>query len=129
MLAFATVDSKPNELLVSAIIRAKMCELVAKRLGRQHPGSYFTAGLFSMLDALLDRPLDQVLSQMPLSAELELALLTGSGDIGQLLFAVIAYDDGRFEEIPAMGLAPTDMWEVYLEALEWADVARHSMMG
>lgn len=129
MLAFATVDSKPNELLVSAIIRAKMCELVAKRLGRQHPGSYFTAGLFSMLDALLDRPLDQVLSQMPLSADLELALLTGSGDIGQLLFAVIAYDDGRFEEIPAMGLAPSDMWEVYLEALEWADVARHSMMG
>jgi len=129
MLAFSAVDNKPSELMVTAIIRAKMCELVAKRLQRQHPGSYFTAGLLSMLDALLDRPLEQIFSQMPLSAELELALLTGSGDIGCVLLSVKAYEGGRFDDIPTMGLEATDMWEVYMEALEWADVARHSMLG
>ncbi|AUM12768.1 EAL and HDOD domain-containing protein [Ketobacter alkanivorans] len=129
MLAFSAVDNKASELMVTAIIRAKMCELVAKRLQRQHPGSYFTAGLLSMLDALLDRPLEQIFSQMPLSAELELALLTGSGDIGCVLLSVKAYEDGRFDDIPTMGLEATDMWEVYMEALEWADVARHSMLG
>ena len=129
MLALATVDSKPHELLVSAIVRAKMCELVATRLKRQHPSRYFTAGLFSMLDALLDRPLDEVLSQMPLAADLELALLTGSGDVGEVLYSVKAYDEGRFDEVPSLGLESTDMWEVYLQALEWSDVARHSMLS
>lgn len=129
MLAFFVVDSKPDELLVSAIIRAKMCELVASRLQRPQPGNYFTAGLLSMLDALLDRPLEQVLSQMPLSVDLELALLEGSGDLGGILYTVKAYDNGCFEEMPAIGLASADMRAVYLEALEWSDRARHSMLS
>jgi len=77
----------------------------------------------------LDRPLDEVLSQMPLAADLELALLTGSGDVGEVLYSVKAYDEGRFDEVPSLGLESTDMWEVYLQALEWSDVARHSMLS
>lgn len=125
MLALSTVDHKPYELLVTAIVRAKMCEMVAIRLQRQQPGSYFTAGLFSMLDALLDRPLDDVLSQMPLSAQLELALLTGGGDIGEVLSSVKAYDDGRFGEVKSLGLEPNEMWDVYVAALAWSDLARN----
>ena len=82
-----------------------------------------------MLDALLDRPLEQVLSQMPLSADLELALLEGGGDLGGVLYTVKAYDNGRFEEMPAIGLESADMRAVYLEALEWSDMARHSMLS
>lgn len=129
MLVFSNVDSKPNELLVTAMVRAKMCELVAKRLRRANPGSYFTAGLLSLLDALLDRTLADLVSQMPLSAELELALLTGGGDIGEVLRAVAAYDDGRFDAVQMAEVDASIMWDVYLESLAWADVARHSMLG
>src|SRR5690554_7061498 len=38
---------------------------------------YFTAGLFSVLDALLDAPMVEVLERLPLSDELEQALLEG----------------------------------------------------
>lgn len=129
MLALSNVDNKPHELLVTAIVRAKMCELVAKRLKRQNPGSYFTAGLLSMLDALLDRPLEDIVSQMPLSAELELALVTGGGDIGQVLQSVAAYDDGRFDDIRLGDVDASILWELYLQALEWADVAQHAMVA
>jgi EAL and modified HD-GYP domain-containing signal transduction protein len=127
MLAFSAIDNKPNELLVTATVRAKMCELVAGHLGRQFAGTYFTAGLLSMLDALLDKPLEQIVSQMPLSAELELALMTGDGDIGQVLAAVIAYERGLFEESMIKGLQPGDLWEIYLKSLEWTEIAKHSM--
>ena len=83
----------------------------------------------SLLDALLDRPLEQILRQMPLSAELELALLTGSGDIGELLRCVSAYEVGELDALKSVGVDLGVMWELYLEALKWADVARHSMIG
>lgn len=129
MLVFSNVDNKPHELLVTAIVRGKMCELVAKRLQRQQPGSYFTAGLFSLLDALLDRPLEQIVQQMPLSAELELALATGGGDIGQVLRAVSAYEQGCFDDVALDSLTADVMWDIYLETLAWADVAQHAMVA
>ncbi|MEZ5506878.1 MAG: HDOD domain-containing protein [Gammaproteobacteria bacterium] len=119
MLVLSSVDNKPNELLVTAMVRAKMCELVAKRLHRPNPGSYFTAGLLSLLDALPDRSLADLVSQMPLSAELELALLTGGGDIDQVLQMVAAYDDGRFDAVQMADVDASIMWEVYLESLAW----------
>jgi EAL and modified HD-GYP domain-containing signal transduction protein len=129
MLALSNVDNKPHELLVTAIVRAKMCELVAVKLRRLNPGSYFTAGLFSLLGALLDRPLEEIVAQMPLSAELELALVTGGGDIGQILRAVEAYEAGRFEESQLPGLLASQFWDVYLEALEWSAIASHAMLA
>jgi c-di-GMP-related signal transduction protein len=66
---------------------------------------------------------------MPLSAELELALLTGSGDIGQLLGCVSAYEVGQLDALKSVGGDLSVMWELYLEALKWADLARHSMIS
>ena len=129
MLALSSVDNKPHELLVTAVVRGKMCELVAERLGRKFSGGYFTAGLLSILDALLDKPLEEIVEKMPLSAEIELALLNGSGDIGEVLNGVIAYECGFFEGSMLPGMTPDDLWDIYIRTLEWADVATHSMVS
>lgn len=128
MLALSSVDNKPNELLVTAIVRAKMCELLAEKLERKFAGGYFTAGLLSILDALLDKPLNEIVERMPLSAEIELALLTGGGDVGQVLNCVVSYEAGKFEESQISGLTTEDLWDVYMASLEWANVASHSML-
>ncbi len=129
MLALSAVDNKPHELLVTAIVRAKMCELVAQQLNRTFSGGYFTAGLLSLLDALLDKPLPDIVGKMPLSAEIELALLTGEGDVGQVLNAVISYERGQFEASMLPGMTPNDLWDVYIRTLEWANIAAHSMLS
>ncbi|MCG8672679.1 MAG: HDOD domain-containing protein [Pseudomonadales bacterium] len=128
MLALSSVDNKPNELLVTAIVRAKMCELLAEKLERKFSGGYFTAGLLSLLDALLDKPLAEIVERMPLSAEIELALLTGGGDVGQVLSWVISYEAGKFEESNIPGLEAEDLWDIYMRSLEWANIATHSML-
>ena len=128
MLVCCMVSGKPHELLVTAMIRAKMCEIVAGHLGRRFGGGYFIVGLLSLLDALLNRPLEAIVSEMPLSAELEIALLTGDGDFGQVLKAVEAYELGQFEFLEPLGLDADLYWRAYLKALEWADLATHSMI-
>ncbi|PCJ47288.1 MAG: EAL domain-containing protein [Moraxellaceae bacterium] len=128
MLALTAMDNKPNELMVTAIVRAKMCELVAEKLNRQFVGGYFTAGLLSLLGALLDKPLDEIVQQMPLSEDLETALLSRQGDMGAVLALVEAYETGDFEHAIMDGLCAEDLWDIYLEALHWADVAQHSMV-
>ncbi len=127
MLALSGVDNKPAELLLTGILRAKMCELAAKALKKRDPGSYFAAGLLSVLDALLDQPLTELVKQMPLSPDLEAALLEGGGELGQVLCAVVAYDDGRFDKVTPMGLEADQMWEMYLESLQWAEQISQSM--
>lgn len=129
MLALSSLDNKPHELLVTAIVRGKMCEMVAEHLGRRFAGGYFTVGLLSLLDALLDKPLKEIVDKMPLSAEIELALLTGDGDLGQILKGVTAYERGTFESGMLPSMTSDDLWDIYIRTLEWANVAAHSMVG
>lgn len=132
MLAFSNIDNKPHELMVTALVRAKMCELLAQALNRQHPGSYFTCGLLSMLDALLDKPLEDLVAQMPLSPELELALLNQSGDLGEVLKLVALYDGGEVDKlikITLCGINLDTLREAYFQSLEWANITQLAMVG
>ncbi|MBI4714628.1 MAG: HDOD domain-containing protein, partial [Nitrospirae bacterium] len=59
LVALASMgDDKPSELIVGAIVRARFCEAMAHRAGMaDRSQELFLMGMFSMLDALLDRPL------------------------------------------------------------------------
>jgi c-di-GMP-related signal transduction protein len=68
-------EDKPGELVACSLVRAKFCELMGKlvQAGLQEPA--FLMGLFSMLDALLDRPLDEALAEVRLARGITAALL------------------------------------------------------
>ena len=48
LMTLAGIDDQPSELIRTAMMRAKMCELIAQALGRPDPDAYFTVGLFSV---------------------------------------------------------------------------------
>jgi c-di-GMP phosphodiesterase len=87
-----------------------MCE----KLGGDAADAHFTVGLFSVADALLDAPMDDVLETLPFSDEIRDALLTREGPKGELLSTVMAYEQGEF---PAAG---GELAGAYGEALDWA---------
>src|SRR5262249_36945518 len=70
-------DDKPLELARQVLIRARMCELLAKS-ATVPADEMFTAGLLSLLDAILDRPLPEILEQLPISPLVREALQGGS---------------------------------------------------
>jgi c-di-GMP-related signal transduction protein len=72
-----TAADKPSELIRHSLVRARFCESVARlaKTGLEQPA--FLTGLFSLLDALIDRPLDETLSNMGLAPEIA-AVLNGN---------------------------------------------------
>ena len=119
LLSLAAVDNKPNELRVVAMTRARMCELLSKYY-KGSAETCFAAGLFSALDALLDKPLDAVLSQLPLSPEFNEALLNQSGPIGKALRDVLNYEKGDWLALGASPLPIELIALSYLDAIHWA---------
>jgi len=119
ILVMAQIDDKPYELLLTSLIRARMCEILGKDAGQ--PGSSaFTTGLFSTLDALTDQPLENVLSSLPLADEINQALLKHEGTLGQLLGLVLAYESGDWDTVEATLIEGATPRKAYLEAVEWA---------
>ncbi|MEQ8516896.1 MAG: HDOD domain-containing protein [Chromatocurvus sp.] len=74
LYVLASGETHPEEKLTLALQRAKVCELIAERGGRGHPDACFTLGLFSMLDALMDAPLPELLREMNLTEEMRATL-------------------------------------------------------
>ena len=114
VVALAAAADAPDELVELALQRARMCEVLGGSLDLDGADAHFTVGLFSVADALLDAPMEDVLETLPFSDEIRTALLRREGPKGELLNAVVAYERGEF---------PTDdgsLQGAYGEAVEWA---------
>lgn len=124
MLLLTGIDDKPNELMVTAMVRAQMSDRLARGLGYDDPHTHFTIGLFSTLDALMDLPMKDVLALLPLADEINQALLEQAGPAGAILRTVLAYERADWDEVDRLGLEPAIVRQAYLESIQWAENAR-----
>jgi EAL and modified HD-GYP domain-containing signal transduction protein len=122
---FASIDDKPSELTVTALIRGRFSELAGQPLNAIQ-GELFTLGMFSVIDALMDSPIEEVLSSIPFPREMREALVAHAGDKGLLLDCVQALEAGDFDR--AQSLLP-DAGALYVEALVWATEAANPLFG
>jgi len=121
MMALSGIDDKPMELFSTSLTRAKFCELAGEKVGNFPKETYFTVGLFSSLDAIMDAELSELLDSMSLSKEIQQALLSCEGCLGKTLSAVRCLENGETEfEIPN-NLTATEMSSLYLQAMKFAD--------
>jgi c-di-GMP phosphodiesterase len=122
LFLLAETDDKPRELILIAMFRARMCQLLAQAVGRQKPEEYFMIGLFSVLDALYDMPMDDLLTHLPLSDEAQLALLDHKGDLGKCLNCVLAYERTDWDNVQYQNLNSAGIRALYFESVQWAQV-------
>lgn len=115
-------ESKPDELLRTSCIRARFLELVAGEMKRD-TGEAFMLGLFSMVDAILDCPMESLMLQLPVSNDMFLALVHQAGPLYPLLQLIKTYEAGQWVELDAairdLGLISSNMIEYYLDAVRW----------
>jgi EAL and modified HD-GYP domain-containing signal transduction protein len=123
LMALADSQDKPRELVVTGLVRARMCELLAGVYQHRDLEGAFTTGLFSVVDALTDRSLVELLSTLPLSREIIEALLNYEGAKGRILRAAVAYERGNFGELGDLPPSRTPLSELYSQAVEWATEA------
>ena len=59
-----------REVMLSSLFRAKVCEKLARYNFKENYSEYFLVGLFSLIDSILERPLNSILQQMPFSSNI-----------------------------------------------------------
>jgi c-di-GMP phosphodiesterase len=82
-------------LVASAVLRGRLCEAIARDLQLADPDTAFTAGVLSVVDALLDQKLFDVLRTLPVTEELRWALLGRSGPVGAVLDMAVRIEENR----------------------------------
>ncbi len=125
LLRSMTPESKPSELPFLSVHRGRFLEI----LGQDHPDfssrreALFLLGLFSLLDAIFDTSMDQVLENLPLDAEIERALLREESRYLPWLELAIAFEEASWDQVDdlvdRLGLSPPDVAMAYSQALAW----------
>ncbi|MGD0455481.1 MAG: EAL domain-containing protein [Solirubrobacteraceae bacterium] len=123
MVALASARDVPDVLLVTALVRAHMCQLLSGAGEGSAGDSYFTVGLFSVADALANAPMQDVIEQLPFRHDIAAALLHGGGELGETLTEVIAYQRGDFDAAGALIRRHANIEQIYREATIWADLS------
>ncbi len=121
LIVLSGIDDKPLELMTTAMVRAKMCELLAEAVDDHGKDIYFTVGLFSTLDAMMDTPMEDILRSLPLTEEIQQALLNHQGRHGQALACVLAYEHHHWDTVQFEDLEASQIRQAYLQAIQWAD--------
>ncbi len=122
----SVVEDKPQELLAASLIRATLCESLADTSGLGgRKFDLFLLGLFSMIDAVLDLPLPEALSYVPLPEDVKAALLHQRNPFGDLWNMVLAYEKGEWDVLSThaknFGLSESEVAASYLPAVQWAE--------
>ncbi|CAH0539416.1 Cyclic di-GMP phosphodiesterase CdgJ [Vibrio marisflavi CECT 7928] len=122
----STENTKPDYLYSLSIQRARHCELIyakCKSNAESDEGAAFLTGMFSLLDSLLDQPLEVLVDEMPIEESVKDALVNGEGFLGSILTLSIAYEKAEWNKIneiaSSINLSEADLTESYQEALVW----------
>jgi EAL and modified HD-GYP domain-containing signal transduction protein len=122
MTVFAGIEGKPRELIATALVRGRMCELLGPEINERNADQLFTLGLFSVVDALMDAPMAEVLHAVPFSEDMVAALTSRAGRMGALLDAVLCWERGDVLATRSP-VTPDKIGAVHVDALAWAQQA------
>lgn len=91
-------NHKPNELIRSSVIRARMCEQCGSVIKTHFTtDELFTLGLFSFINAMLDQTMEDILETISFSEKIKKALLGKSHDFQKILSIVISFEHGDWK--------------------------------
>jgi len=125
-------DGKPDELMVVPLVRGRFCELLAPLAGMPgHASDLFLLGLLSVMDAILDKPLDSILEELPVRKEIKDALQAQTGLYWQLLEIAIAHERADWERVSALvsetGMDEEKVSSLYVSAVDWSTDLRRNI--
>jgi c-di-GMP-related signal transduction protein len=120
-------SDKPGELVQHSLVRARLCELGAGLADTGLAQEAFLMGLFSLLDALIDQPLDEALAAINLAPEIS-SVLVGAAPQEHPLTKVYqlarAYERADWDRVDSLsdglGIPQAGLGDAYCEALRWS---------
>lgn len=125
-------SEKPPELMRLSLTRAKFSELLAQHTGQhQDVSKAFLTGMMSLIDGILDQPMESVLEKLPLAQEIKDAILNHEGTLANYLNLVEAYEQANWqkaEEVTQLlKIQSKEVPDAYHEAVQWANAQMLAM--
>ena len=131
LIVFKTIgDDKPGIILINSLTRAKFAELIACEIGRGiNQFNAYLIGMLSMIDLLLDRPLDEILEELLIPIEVKDTLnginSNNNNIYSKVLDLILEYEKGEWSKVSkiakAINLDEKHLPESYYEALLYAN--------
>jgi c-di-GMP-related signal transduction protein len=128
----AMAEDKPGELVTLSLVRARFCERVAQAAMIPEYKLAFLMGLFSLLDALIDTPLQEALKQVSVVPAISQALLGTCGELDAFRTVynlVCRYEVGDWEAAKELAsklnIEFVAIGSAYAESTRWAHQALH----
>ena len=117
-------SDRPNEVTRLSLLRAKYAELLAPLFGQTPKASeLFLMGLFSVLDLILNLPMEEALKRVNVSKEISNALVEKKGDLAPIMNFMEQYENANWQEVSrlmiVMNLNMDDVYNAYTESLNW----------
>lgn len=117
---------RPEELVVTALLRARLCELLAPIAGAPEAAfDLFVAGMLSALDSMLGRPLPELLRELGVAETLRRTILEKTRLPGSVFRLAVAYESGRWDEAAeiarSLGVDESALPSLYRESVAWAE--------
>lgn len=115
-----------NELVKVSLQRAKLCEFICGMSRRKEEiYSAYMVGLFSVMDAILNCPIEVILKELYIADEIKEGLIEEKNYLNKILKLVISYEKGQWENVmfyvKEMQIDEIKLVEAYLESIKWAD--------
>ena len=80
-------------------------------------------GLFSLIDVLLERKLEEIIEELPLFDDVKNALLGEENNFKDILDIIVYYEKGQWDEfelkLKKINVLDSFVSAAYLEAIEW----------
>jgi c-di-GMP-related signal transduction protein len=118
-------DDENAELIKQSLIRGKLMSDIAQGSACSKLNcEYFFTGIFSMIDVILNRSIDEILAGLPLPEKVKHALRGGNNELRRLLDFIISFENAQWQELSRLNV-PEDctadrFMSLYIDALKWA---------
>ena len=125
-LAGVFSETHSKSLVSMAVERAKFCERLAPMLGEEGSKLYLL-GMLSLIDAIVQIPMSQIVKSLPLTQDMNDALVGDFSPIKIALDLARCYEAGSWhccEKLQGqLGLTESRTASMYVDSLHWADAA------
>ena len=118
-------QDKPQALTAMALVRARFCELVIQSVTPSHSqSSGFLTGLLSLLDAMVDGDIKEIMGKLPLSLEIKQAIVNRVGKSADILRLCELYENAEWKKIDqhcqTVGIDPSQATTLFQQSMNWS---------
>jgi EAL and modified HD-GYP domain-containing signal transduction protein len=119
-----TGSARSAAVLENALVRARLMELLGEGRSAPERDALFLVGLLSLVDVILQVPMEEAMASLATAPEIEAAVVRGEGPMADLLRVAIACERGSPDALAAAaehcGIPPAVANRRHLDAFTWA---------